>query len=134
MRGRTSARCRRAGLAMLFRAESEPLMAHGSKAGIFMARSIAVVSARGSFCHPASVDRRCDAAGPIRDGQQFSRKGLAPFAEVEGQCHDRGSGLLALGDQDLEVLTLAGHERFQAETVDDQQGIQISVLSLRPIL
>ena len=99
-----------------------------------MTRSIAVVSARGSFCHPASVDRRCDAAGPIRDGQQFSRKGLAPFAEVEGQCHDRGSGLLALGDQGLEVLTLAGHERLQAETVDDQQGIQISVLSLRPIL
>lgn len=93
-----------------------------------------MVSTRGSFCHPASVGRRCDAAGPIRDGQQFSRKGLAPFAEVEVQCHDRGSGLLALADQVLEALALVGHERFQAETVDDQQGTRISVLSLRSIL
>lgn len=56
-----------------------------------------------------------------RSEQAVGGEGLIPLVEVEVGGDDRGRGLVALGDEIVEVLVGGRSQGFQAEVVDDQQ-------------
>ena len=57
------------------------------------------------------IQRRCT--------QQFVRERIPPFSEVQVAGDDGGGPLIALGNQIVEVLILAGFEGFEPEVVND---------------
>ena len=56
-------------------------------------------------------------------GQQpVGGEGLIPFRQIEVAGHDGGGGLVALGNEFVQILIGRRSQRLEAEVVDDQQA------------